>query len=185
MVYNVFYFQFNTIFGPIPWTKLSLCNFSCTALFVTFSCCQRWFKAPSFSTFPIFHKIHPSTKICNKIVWKRLVISSTLSLYYWVMFLIGHKIRNHLYYTLRFNVVSEYNKMKAHKVCILWSLLISSIIFNENNGNGKDHSSSIINNFLTSLYIISPYKRMSTGMAANIFDIHVIDFDAIMTIHFQ
>ena len=75
--------------------------------------------------------------------------------------------------------------MKAHKACILWSLLISSIIFNENNGNAKDHSSSIINNFLTSLYIISPYKRMSTGMAANIFDIHVIDFDAIMTIHFQ
>ena len=30
--------------------------------------------------------------------------------------------------SLNFKVVSEYEKMKTHKVCILWSLLILSII---------------------------------------------------------
>ena len=36
---------------------------------------------------------------------------------------LGHKIKNYRYYTLSFNLVSEYEKSKDHKVCVLWSLV--------------------------------------------------------------
>ena len=47
-----------------------------------------------------------------------------------------HKIKSHRYRTLSYNLVSEYEKTRVHKVCTLWSLFVLSSVSNEKNMHG-------------------------------------------------
>ena len=77
----------------------------------------------NFSDFP--WNSYTCTTVGSKIVLERLVTSSNLFCYNLGTLPIGHKIRNHSDFI---TVVSSHEKIKPHKVCILWSLLIVWII---------------------------------------------------------
>ena len=74
----------------------------------------------NFSTFSL--NPYTCTTIGNKIALKRLVTPSSLFLDYRRTLPTGHKIRNHRYFKLSFNVASKLEKMKVFLSCQLFLL---------------------------------------------------------------
>ena len=73
--------------------------------------------------FQLFHFFpYTCTTIGNKIALKRLVTPSSLFLDYRRTLPTGHKIRNHRYFKLSFNVASKLEKMKVFLSCQLFLL---------------------------------------------------------------
>ena len=95
-------------------------NFSIQPLFVTFlfAVMQSFF---FFNFFDFAWNLYTCTTIGKKIVLERLVIFSNLFLHNWRTKIIG--IRPYVS-----TWCSNIKKIKAHKVCILWGLLILSSI---------------------------------------------------------
>ena len=127
--------------------------------------CLWSFKVFSFSTFSDFSwNSYTCTAIDNKIVMEKLVRSSSL---------FSHKLGTEIIGFTPYvsSWCSNIKKMKAHNVCILWSLLIwSSIPYGKNmHGNKNEDLFSIIHSRPTSRCIILTewYYSSLTGMAAN------------------